>query len=368
LFRPRPLRARPLLLAGLVVGLVACSKDSSPGRDATTADALHDARPADAHPAEARDAGLPKVTFPRDEAPHSGQVEWWYYTGQLEAAGPKTYGFELVTFQYVLNDRPVYIGHFAVTDLAKQSYSLKVESSTTDQRGAQSGFDLTVGSLLKMKGHEGKDQLSATMPGYGLELALSAKKPVVLQYDKGWMTVGSDLPFYYYSYTRMDVTGSLTVDGTKQEVTGEAWMDHQWGEMGYFGADFSGWDWYALRLDDATEVMLFVVKRPAPKQGFVGGTLIDTAGKPTPVAAFTVTPTGEWTSPHTQGVYPQGWTIEIPGDELSVTVTPRLADQEFYERYFTTPIYWEGLCTVSGTRKGKAVKGSAYVELTGYAK
>ncbi len=57
----------------------------------------------------------------------------------------------------------------------------------------------------------------------------------------------------------------------------------------------------------------------------------------------------------------------MPSLKLDATVTTVMKDQEFYKS-FGTPIYWEGLCDVSGTRAGAAVKGHAYVELTGYTK
>ncbi len=82
---------------------------------------------------------------------------------------------------------------------------------------------------------------------------------------------------------------------------------------------------------------------------------------------FTVTSLGSWKSPHTSIKYPQGWAIKVPSIGLDAKVSAVLADQEFYKS-FGTPIYWEGLCDLGGTRQGKAVTGHAYVELTGYKK
>ena len=72
------------------------------------------------------------VSLPRDEAAHFDvTTEWWYYTGFLNDADGKRYGFELVFFKafappqakiagvlpinWVSN--PVYVAHFAVSDL-----------------------------------------------------------------------------------------------------------------------------------------------------------------------------------------------------------------------------------------------------------
>ena len=45
----------------------------------------------------------------------------------------------------------------------------------------------------------------------------------------GYIDYGNGTASYYYSWTRMDVTGALDLGQGWQRVSGEAWMDHQWG-------------------------------------------------------------------------------------------------------------------------------------------
>lgn len=305
-----------------------------------------------------------QIQFPRDESPHSSQMEWWYYTGRLQTAKGDLYGFQLTVFQPMIHDKPLYVGHIAISDLQQKSYANKMYVSGEDQRTAvEQGFDLKVGEM-RMAGYAGKDKLEGQLPGYGVDLSLEATKPLVLQYGTGSMTIGSNEPFYYYSYTRMAASGTITVGlgGSPQQVTGTAWMDHQWGTIG----TGYGWDWFSLRLDDLTEVMLFVVSQDG-KPGFVGGTFVDADGKPRALGKdqFTISATGQWTSPHTEISYPHGWTIQIPELKLKAEVVPELEDQEFHQSFYGSPIYWEGLCRVTGTRSGKPVTGHAYVEITG---
>ncbi|MBN1945141.1 MAG: hypothetical protein JW797_05660 [Bradymonadales bacterium] len=307
----------------------------------------------------------PPIELPWDESPHSSMIEWWYYTGTLTTPAEDLYGFELVTFQGISGRIVAYIGHFAVTDLATQSFHLATRIGTEDQRdAAEVGFLLDVDGWT-MSGHDGHDQISADLDGYAIDLQLEAVKPAVMQYGDGVMQIGSQEPFYYYSYTRMEVTGTLTLGEEPVEVTGEAWMDHQWGDM---GQDYEGWDWYSLRLDDQTEVMVFVV-RGNLGQDFVGGTFIRADGSyqeldPEQIGIEVL---GQWESPHTGGVYPAGWTLTIPSIDLVATIDPMLDDQEFHHPMMVTPIYWEGLCDVDATRGGEPVGGYAYVELTHYA-
>ena len=76
-------------------------------------------------------------------------------------------------------------------------------------------------------------------------------------------------------------------------------------------------------------------------------------------------PTGSWTSPD-GSEYPAGWMLEVPAAELTLRVTPRLADQEVRGPEGSGVNYWEGLCRFEGTRAGQPVSGQGYVELVGY--
>ncbi len=335
-----PLRLLPLL----ALVLFACADDSTPAADAGPADSG------------------PRVVLPADEAPHSEQMEWWYYTGRLKTAAGDTYGFEFTVFQPRKMEKYFYVSHVAFTDLQKKKYDFEMMLSGEDQRKAVAkGFKLKVGQNV-MQGHKGEDKIKARTKAYALDLSLSSTKPVTLQYGTGWMRVGAERPFYYYSYTRMTASGTVTVDGKDLPVTGDVWMDHQWGTIG----DGYGWDWFSLRMDDKTELMLFKVRRPGHK-GFAGGTLVRADGTTRAFTdgEFSITNLGSWTSPHTKTTYSHGWKLAVPALSWQATVTPVIKDQEFSHTVLGSPTYWEGLCDVSGSREGKAAPGHAYVEITG---
>jgi predicted secreted hydrolase len=74
-----------------------------------------------------------------------------------------------------------------------------------------------------------------------------------------------------------------------------------------------------------------------------------------------------WVSPTTGADYPAGWRIEIPADDLTIELSPTVADQELDTRATTGVIYWEGSQDVRATRAGRPLEGEGYVELTGYA-
>ena len=73
---------------------------------------------------------------------------------------------------------------------------------------------------------------------------------------------------------------------------------------------------------------------------------------------FQLSPTRYWESPATGKRYPLNWEISIPSEQLFLLAAPVIQNQE--HTHMVT--YWEG--AVRFTDKG--IKGSGYVELTGY--
>ncbi|HEX2914944.1 MAG TPA: lipocalin-like domain-containing protein [Chloroflexia bacterium] len=326
-----------------------------------------------------------KVNFPLDEAPHNNITEWWYYTGHINTTDGSRYGFEYVVFQGNRGNFPTgYVSHFAVTDLNKQTFKYDQKIVAAQKKvvfGGEDGFNLALGNWT-MQGKGGNDQLKALMKdsSYGIDLNLKDQKGVAL-HGGGYFSYGAAGGSYYYSRPLMSVTGSLTVDGqTKQVKDGIAWFDHQWGN---FLPLSGGWDWYSLQLSDNSELMIYYLRDDKNNVVDVFGTYIPACNGPcnpndqTPTRSvelhrdsFKIKALSQWTSPHSGGVYPSGWNVEISDKavpNLNLTVKPQLQDQELDTRQTTSVIYWEGACEISGTKDGQPVSGQAYVELTGYA-
>jgi predicted secreted hydrolase len=58
--------------------------------------------------------------------------------------------------------------------------------------------------------------------------------------------------------------------------------------------------------------------------------------------------------------------VRLPELGLELDIRPTVPDQELDTRGTTGVIYWEGSVAVSGTRRGRPLRGVGYVELTGY--
>jgi RND superfamily putative drug exporter len=325
------------------------------------------------------------VELPRDDAPHDRLTEWWYYTGHLTDDQGSRYGFEFVVFRVERGGFPVaWASHLAVTDEGRDAFHFAQRVEFGEQVDLEAlgrpGFSFRIAAPSanwEMSGSDGHDRLLATTTaleaaaagspgGLGMDLELDATKPPALHDGDGWVDFGAGGSSYYYSRTAMDTSGSVTLGDRTFDVTGSAWFDHQWGDFIAVGG--GGWDWFAINLDDGTDLMLSLNRDIDGSYPIVYGTLVDAAGRSRnlPRETFGVEITDRWLSPRTGADYPAAWRITIPGEDLEITLRPTVADQELDTRV-TTSIYWEGSQVVEARRGDKALGGEAYVELTGYA-
>ncbi|MDA1096041.1 MAG: carotenoid 1,2-hydratase, partial [Chloroflexi bacterium] len=200
-----------------------------------------------------------------------------------------------------------------------------------------------------------------------LDLAATPVKPATFHDEDGFL-VGPEGWTYYYSWPRMQITGTLATATSTQTVTGAVWMDHQWGDFAVSGYP-SGWQWFAIQFDDGTELMV-TEARDRDGQTRTYGTFVRDDGQTIHLSdeQISLTVEGEWTSPHTDATYPAGWRLSVPSLDLKVDLLPIVADQEVTVAFPPQTIYWEGATSVVATRGGRPVGGNAFVELVGYVR
>ena len=323
--------------------------------------------------------------FPRDHGPHTDfRNEWWYMTGNLDAADGRRFGFELTFFRFALVPEPtasesawrtnqVYIAHFAVTDADGQKFYVaeRFSRGALGLAGADSDpfrvwiDDWEIASTTTESDRE-QWRLQASDDDFALGLQLVAEKAAVLNGDKGLSqkSAVSGNASYYYSITRWQTEGQMRLGDEVFTVSGLSWLDREWSSSA-LASDQQGWDWFALQLSDGSELMIYNLRKTDGTQdAYSGGTWTSAEGKSRHLDRdeFTLLVTQQWTSPK-GGIYPSAWDIELPGLGLVLDVVPVLDDQEL----FTTVRYWEGAVDISGTLGGAKITGRGYVELTGYA-
>jgi len=329
--------------------------------------------------------------FPLDHGPHPAfRQEWWYVTGNLDAANGERFGFELTFFRVALEPPPapspptgpaasaapasawrtreIYLAHFAVTDVPRRRFrsAQKLSRAALGLAGAEA---LPLHVWLDDWSLEARGptwQLRATQRGYAVALTLEPQSAPVLNGIDG-LSRKSDRPedaTYYYSIPRLLVRGQVLRDGQPLEVRGRAWLDREWGSGG-LGPRELGWDWFGLQLEDGSALMFYALRdKNGERDVHSAGSWVaaDGTARALSSAEVDIAVTREWRSASGER-YPAGWHIRVPALALDLTVRPVLADQELQ----TTPRYWEGAVDVSGERGGASLGGRGYVELVGYA-
>jgi predicted secreted hydrolase len=322
-----------------------------------------------------------RFRFPRDHAAHPDyQTEWWYYTGRLRS-GNRRFGYELTFFQVGINPwlkqsrsawalHTVYFAHLALTDENRRVFRFTEEVTRPALGMAGSKTDRYHVWLhdwsARLLSDDRTHHLLAAGPEFGIDFKLSPKKPPVTHGHDGvsQKSAGVGRASHYYSLTRLETEGTLTVNGERLPVTGLSWMDHEFGSN-QLAEDQAGWDWFSLQLDDGRELMLYRLRlKDGGVEPYSSGTLVQRDGtwKHLPLSAYEIRPTGQWKSPKSGAVYPHGWEIRVPQEGIALKVEPTLAEQELVPEGVAVR-YWEGSVRVTGT-----ATGGGYVELTGYSR
>ncbi len=324
-------------------------------------------------------------SFPRDHGAHPEfKTEWWYFTGNLSSPDGQNFGYQLTFFRQGLrrgpaspsrwNLRDLYFGHFTVTDVGKSKFHHREKidrGALGTSRYSEERMDLDLdGWTVRQTGPE-RFHLQARDNGLALDLHVEAAKTMVLHGDRGLSQKGPQPgnASHYYAFTRLKSTGTLTVDGRTFEVSGWSWFDHEF-STSILGPDQIGWDWFSLQLDNGEELMVYQIRKTdGTADPLSKGTWIHADGSHVhlPSSAFSIEPTGRWTSRVSGATYPSGWLIRVPEFETKLTVQPQLADQELKLSGLAQFYYWEGSCRISGLARGQPVTGFGYAELTGYA-
>ncbi|MHB8875557.1 MAG: lipocalin family protein [Myxococcaceae bacterium] len=211
----------------------------------------------------------------------------------------------------------------------------------------------------------------------------------------GYLPFGDSGSFNYYSLTRLDADGylSLTMPSGAVEnvrVKGLGWFDHQWGP--FFVTPIrvpflEQYEWMSIQLESKDEFLLTSVwdeeNHTPSRESYGGAGWVRPDGSSERIVSSELwRRTGFWRSPDQGYVYSSGWTFDAPAWGAHLVITPRHLDQltpivdapmpgvlgEVVAQLLGgTPNYlgefWEGSCTVCGTLGGAAVKGVAFAEL-----
>lgn len=334
-------------------------------------------------------------SFPNDHWSHAGfRTEWWYVTGHLAARDDpaRHFGYQFTLFRVGLVPEPpasvsqwmtgdLIMGHASVTDLYGKChvFSEVLHRAIPLLGGFGVPGDSVIAWVRAPAGTDSVWKILSAPEGFAFSmrdaaqqiafsLSVSPTKPLVLHGPNGYSRKGRQptSASQYYSFTRLETSGTLELGGQKWEVTGQSWLDREFGSN-QLDQNQVGWDWFSLQLVDGREVMLYHLRDVEGKVDFGRGTLVEADGRVRPLAPdqWQLQSLATWRSAETEAEYPVAWRLELPAAGLQLRIEALLPAQENVSRRAGGLHYWEGAVQIWPARGGESL-GRGYVEMTGY--
>lgn len=369
-----------------------------------------------------------KYSFPKDHFRHDQfAAEWWYYTGNLtgnvagnlrtnspnsESNNEKEFGYQLTFFRIGIapkkaidskQDTNLYMAHFALSDIGTGN-SIKDqkfyffdqihqpvlqmagarEESSEKSKGESFIWHKNWSALIQQSGN--KHILHAKQNGIAIDLELSTNQSPIIQGKpgEGISRKGSceSCASHYYSYPNLSTKGVLKINGKSYTVSGNSWMDHEFGSS-QLQENQKGWDWFSLHFNDGSSLMLYQIRELNGKRSpFSNGTYVSKSGKQEYLTDkdFDLQISNYWTSPESKIQYPSEWRIssaksKSPQTNLTkkisgfaykdLRIIPKIQNQELRTNQSSRINYWEGAVKIIDEKSHKQI-GEGYMELTGY--
>jgi predicted secreted hydrolase len=317
------------------------------------------------------------LRFPRDYGSHPEfRTEWWYVTGWVADAAGNAYGVQVTFFRNRPRIAEANPSAFAPRELVFAHAALadpRHGRLRHDQRAARAGFGLAGADEATTRAWiddwtlalvEGRYTAKIAAREFALDLEFAPTQPLLLNGDAGYSRKGP-MPAnasHYYSAPQLAVSGSIVVAGARSDVTGTAWLDHEW-SSDVMPSGAVGWDWTGINLSGGGALMAFRMRDRDGATLWAGGTVRGGDGRVRALAPDEIrfVPSRSWRSPRTGVSYPVAMTVVAGGVELALE--PLLDDQELDARASTGTIYWEG--AVRARSSGREA-GRGYLELAGY--
>ena len=320
------------------------------------------------------------LRFPQDHLAHDDfKIEWWYLTANLSTATGEDVGVQWTQFRIGLtpptslqgqaknswSTNQLYMAHAAVTTKSEHLIAEKWSRGHPQLAGVDAQpfkVHLQNWQWLSQSERLFPATLNVSGEAFSYQLQLNSQQPLQLQGEQGYSSKSADqsVASYYYSQPFIDVTGQITRHGITEEVTGKAWLDREWSSQ-FLSKAQQGWDWFSLRLEDNSTLMVFRLRGQTDQDHFYSarrmfadgsGRNINSKDNPGDIS---MKPT-QWQQT-ALGNHPIAWRIRINSEAIDITTQALNPNSDM----LVSTSYWEGPITISGSHQGQG-----YMELTGY--
>ncbi|MCF1192021.1 T9SS type A sorting domain-containing protein [Mangrovimonas sp. AS39] len=316
-----------------------------------------------------------QIAFPLDEGRHDGEeVEWWYTSGFFEGATSGTsYSYMVSYFYYpaagfdgfrILNITNLDTGTF-YKDVLPVTYTTMSTTSLDIEAVLFLGGTETWSNTLDGSNNPIPFEYDlSTGASFGdLTLNMDVTKRPLLVGDDGFVDQGLDRYSYYYSFTGVSLSGSLTLNGTTEAITGTGWLDRQYGNFNPYSSE--DYEWFSLQLSNGMDINLWNIFTAessipdAPEYRILSAYVSEDNQYTTAdlsierEAFFCTTEDGE------EKCYSKQWHLTSDINDVDLVMTAQYEDSEMQLPFR----FYEGATTIEGTVNGVEVTGIGFAEL-----
>lgn len=315
------------------------------------------------------------ISFPLDEGRHTTEpIEWWYSIGHFTGKDSGTpYSYMLCYFyanQLGFDGFRIFsLSNEQTGEFWTETLPLKYDELSTSSMNIKANvglFSTVTETWNNEKNAEDKPipfayNQHAEASKYAIDFNHETiKKPLIVA-DSGYLYIGEGAYSYYYSHTKNQLTGTLLLNGTSEEVEGTSWFDRQYGNFNILTDN--RYEWFCIQLSNGMEMLAYNV--------FTNdGQLPDLAENK--ILAVNL-PDGQQFTTYDLNIerlsfkftddlelcYSQGWRITSKQNNIDLTCTALNISNEV-----KTPIrFFEGSMSISGTVNGQSVTGKGFAEL-----
>jgi predicted secreted hydrolase len=207
------------------------------------------------------------LNFPDDEGWHpSENVEWWYTVAHVKGDSTgKEYSFMLTYFYY-----PYYgFDGFRIFNLADDSSGKfytemkpciydNISKDYLDIKASVFGGDLEEWTTLKdstAKLTPFRYHLAAISSDGSIDVYYNSLKRPLMVGGTGFLFQGKYGYSYYYSQTKLDVKGVITLNGISENISGTSWIDKQWGQIN--PSEGEKYEWFCVQLSNDMDLIFY---------------------------------------------------------------------------------------------------------------
>ncbi|NLH48259.1 MAG: hypothetical protein GX444_06605 [Myxococcales bacterium] len=318
--------------------------------------------------------GMPRAlaAFPRF------RFEWWRLAGRLTDEAGKIYGFSFrfdrinefdwsdLWWRRSLQRRDHYTAYLAVAEIGGEQFYL---SRRRDDAAValSEHFDLRLAGW-RLSQSQLPLVLDAPDPKTGLNLtAVPDKKPVLFG-DHGYQWRGAaGAPVYLAGLPALDLDGMLTWKGQRKSVRGSGFFEHEFTSY-RLPAATPGWDRVFLSLNNNYQLLLVRLRAAngaSQSDAPLAVILPDSETMEFRAPGYDCQPSLYQAEKSGRNAYPIAWNMRLEHYQADLRVKalmPGLTQRRAADQQRS----WEGLCEVEGSWRSWPVRGTGFIELTGY--